>query len=382
VTLSGGVLDDTGGVITAAMAMNGGSLEIASGKTLALSGAVTLSGGVAIGPGTLSTSGTTTINTNAPSFDGSLAWVNSGTVNDGSGDSINLDYPSGVGAVAITNKSGAVYNLTGDSTPFNIVGGSASFNNAGTLAKTGGTGTSLIALPFTNTGVLTVGTATLAIDDGGSFGGTLSGAGTIAFEGGISTVDSGANTVSNNAVNLDGSLAWVNGGIVNDTTTNAINVDYPSGSGGVVITNKAGAVFNLGTDSTPFSNNGGTPGFSNAGTLAKTGGTLTSNFTLPLINTGVMTVATGTLALTDGATLGGTLNGAGTLAFAGGTETIGSGVTLATAHFLVDGGDLAFTANTSAAALVMSSGSITVASGVTLGQIGRASCRERVLLGV
>ena len=80
--VTGGVLDDTGpGVITSAVDIyGGGTVAVASGKTLTLSGPVTLNSGAQIdGPGTLSTTGSTGI-VATPYLDGSLVWDNSGTV--------------------------------------------------------------------------------------------------------------------------------------------------------------------------------------------------------------------------------------------------------------------------------------------------------------
>jgi hypothetical protein len=54
----------------------------------------------------------------------------------------------------------------------------------------------------------------------------------------------------------------------------------------------------------------------NAGTLAKTGGTGTSNIYAAVTNTGTITATTGTLELNSGGTLGGTVIETGTGAVA------------------------------------------------------------------
>jgi Hint domain len=104
----------------------------------------------------------------------------------------------------ITNLAGATWNFTSDnglalsaSDP-----GFTAFTNLGTLAKTGGTGTTVIAIGFNNNGfsggAIDVNSGTLAFDgpnasDGASvFSGAVSGAGTFSLGGGSADqIDSG-----------------------------------------------------------------------------------------------------------------------------------------------------------------------------------------------
>ena len=72
----------------------------------------------------------------------------------------------------------------------------AAFSNAGLLEKTGGNAVSAIYATVTNTGSIAVASGTLGFYGGGSFGGSISGAGTVAFTGGTSTLS--ATTTSAN----------------------------------------------------------------------------------------------------------------------------------------------------------------------------------------
>ncbi len=78
VHLTGGTLSDIAGVISGAAALDGGPVTIAAAKTLTLAGATTLNNASINGPGTLVTTGATSI-TGTSFLDGSLVWSNSGT---------------------------------------------------------------------------------------------------------------------------------------------------------------------------------------------------------------------------------------------------------------------------------------------------------------
>jgi hypothetical protein len=229
--LSGGSLSVRGAASFGQnLSLSGATLNLASGASVAgtfigSSGLVTLGGGTTLtlnailfnstyigpeidGAGVLSTSGTTTLTSNSYTaliLGGGIAWDNTATVLDAgqiiTGDSNGL-------SATLVNAAGASFDLTTDGAgiingrvqnSFNqTVYGSSSFSNAGTVAKTGGTNTSTIDSAFTNTGVVTAASGTLEFDGGGSFGGTLSGAGQIAFGGGTATILAGTGlTVAN-----------------------------------------------------------------------------------------------------------------------------------------------------------------------------------------
>ena len=92
------------------------------------------------------------------------------------------------------------------------------------------------------------------------------------------------------------------------------------------LSNQAGAGFYFtDDDGSLIAGNGGHEVFTNAGTLSKTGGTGTSSISLVVNSTGVLgAVAGGTLALTGGGSIGGTVSGLGTVALNNLNYTIGA----------------------------------------------------------
>ena len=186
--------------------MTGGALTLASGQTLAVTGPASFgvpggNGPLINGPGTLSTSGTTTLpmQTGAAvdSYLGSASrnvvgptWDNTGLVNLGGAIDIG---PNDISETAtIINATGAVFDLTTDTAGivphFANEGNTSTFINAGLLEKTGGTATSSITSAVTNTATIAVDSGTLAFSGGGTFGGSITGTGVVAFAGGTSTL--------------------------------------------------------------------------------------------------------------------------------------------------------------------------------------------------
>jgi hypothetical protein len=440
--IDGGTLD-----VTSSRSYSGGvqatasAIEIASGATFSLTGPFTLSNGSIYGPGTLATTGPTSITPYAY-LDGKLAWTNSGTVSDSGNLYLDAD---AAGPVTIANAPAGVFDLTADGQAFYDYGPgnyglpASTFSNAGMFAKTGGTATSNVQIAFTNTGTVTAATGTLEFDEGGTFGGSLGGPGTLAFGGsGIATLTSTASlTVADLLIDggtldvtssrsysggvqataggieiasgatfsltgpftlssaiygpgtlattgstsiaatpegdLEGKVAWTNSGTVSDSGDLALD---GGGAGPVTIANVAAGVFDLTADGQAFydfSPNYGLPAstFSNAGMFAKTGGTATSNVQIAFTNTGTVTAATGTLEFDEGGTFGGSLGGAGTLAFAGGIATLTSTASLTVADLLIDGGTLDVTSSRSYGGSVqVTSSEIKIASGATFSLTG------------
>jgi hypothetical protein len=391
-TLRGGLLDGIGnGLISSVFLSEGGTLAIASGETLTLAGAATWDGGMRIdGPGTLVTSGTTTIDA-TPDLDGGLVWENAGTVLAGA--EILTDYPSGSGTVTIGNLTGAAFDLTADGAAFQAYAGAGLLvDNAGVLSKTGGTGTTNIYGRVINTGTITATTGTLELDAGGTLGGTIAetaagvvnlgaglfdvtgtidGPGTLTIDNGASLIiDTVSETIANpvirdgfiqiaagNTLTLTGVTPWDGGaridgpGTLLTTGTTTIDgtsfldgnlewdnsgtvlagaeviADYPSGAGTVTIDNLAGGVFDLTADGAAFQGYGGAAlVLENAGLLSKTGGTGTSNIYTGVTVTGTITATSGTLELDAGGTLSGTL-----------TETATGAVNLGDGLFVLTG---------------------------------------------
>jgi hypothetical protein len=267
--------------ITGALLLDGGTLSIGTGKTLTLSGPVTLTGGDIAGPGTLSTTGTTTVNSTSY-LDGGLTWTNSGTVLE--------NYYSYVGSggtttAAFVNTSTGTFDFTSDVYAFYEYSGSAAnFTNAGLLTKTGGTGTSHIYAPVTDTGTIGATTGTLEFDGGGTFSGRVTGPGVVALTGaaafGTLTLAGGASLSSAGTIDQAGAAS------IGDTSTS-----------GATLTNAAGALYRIDNDTGITRGTATASSLVNLGTLSKTGGTATSTISVGIVNSGLISVGTATLSL-------------------------------------------------------------------------------------
>jgi hypothetical protein len=225
-TVSGGTLALLGTSASVAGTFNGlsGQVTLATGTKLALSGPAVFdtdsygtTGPYLDGAGTLSTLGTTTVEQSiygeytALILGGGITWDIGATVLDAgqiaTGDASGL-------AASIVNAAGLNFDLTTDTSSIlngratgsqgQTVYGSSTFSNAGTIAKTGGTLTSYVDSLFTNTGLITAASGTLEFDGGGSFAGTLSGAGQIAFGGGAATLTLASTALSVAQLLVDG----------------------------------------------------------------------------------------------------------------------------------------------------------------------------------
>jgi hypothetical protein len=178
------------------------------------------------GAGTLITAGTLAVADNGANFDtyltGGPTWIDTGTVNDagwiGFGTKFSPD--SGTLAVAATG----VFNFTGDDGGLLVAQSDTGYHyqvtNAGLLEKSGGTGTSGIAVTVTNTGTIAALSGTLALTGAmtNDANGTLTG-GTWEASGPGST------------------LALLAGPVVTTDAANIILSGYPTG--GEIITGAA-----------------------------------------------------------------------------------------------------------------------------------------------
>ena len=183
------------GTVTATVATSIGAdaqamLAVAAGKTLTLSGPVAIgdaTGGIVLGgPGTLTTTGTTTIadaggSTPVLDVQGGVTWVVAGTatVNDIGTGYIGTYASSGGDTSTVVNNG--IFNFIGDDADLflDTRGGGgpvASFRNIGTLARTG-SGTSTLGAVINDTGTISVASGVLALTAGGNVSGVLSGAG-------------------------------------------------------------------------------------------------------------------------------------------------------------------------------------------------------------
>jgi hypothetical protein len=237
--------DQTGGTIsvatntTLANATAGGTIDL-DGTTLTLTGATILNNAELIGPGQLDTTGATTFN--SLYLDGGLTWINSGTVTDTS--VLYGEYPSGSGAIVISNTASGVFDLISGGQIYNIGTSAETFLNAGTLAETA-SGTSDVAAFVSNTGTVSVASGgSLVFNNGGNFKGTFGGAGTIVFNGGTATLSAGhtdtftglaigtAVVSSTDAINVTGFLTQNGGSLTlgSGASLSAANFDQIGGT--------------------------------------------------------------------------------------------------------------------------------------------------------
>jgi len=158
------------------------------GTTLTLSGTADLDGGVINGAGTLAVTGTGEVS--ALFLEGSAVLKNQGNIVQD--NYWYLGYNSG-DTSSLNNASGATFTIANN----NSIDGSsgASLANAGTLIKAGGSGLSSIAVATINTGVVEVGSGSMA------FLNTVSGLGSFDVGAGT-TLKFGAAVAAGSAVTL------------------------------------------------------------------------------------------------------------------------------------------------------------------------------------
>ena len=120
--------------------------------------------------------------------------------------------PGTAAAATLANAAGATLTIAADGQTL-AAAGAATFSNAGTLAVAGGAGTATLAVPLSNSGLISVTQGTLAIDGGGSSAGaglSTGIAGMLSFQGGDFAVTSGQYAVDNTTIaggTLDASAA-------------------------------------------------------------------------------------------------------------------------------------------------------------------------------
>jgi hypothetical protein len=169
------------------------------GHTLTLTGSAELESNAFVtyieGPGTIALSGSSTIggSSGAGGVDiGTTAVLtNSGTVTQ----NYTVQIGDASGDIAgITNSATGTWKLTASNLITTGSNAASSFTNAGLLENVGSGAAPVIDALFNNTGTLeaVAATTSITLEDGGSLGGTLSGAGTIDLAGGTFTVASKA----------------------------------------------------------------------------------------------------------------------------------------------------------------------------------------------
>ena len=419
------VIFDTAGMALAADAAFAGVVQLnlvagaldLGGHTLSLLNTAQLgdSGSRITGPGTLETDAisavpSAAVNGAAVLLAGGATWSNAGLVMDAG--IVGLGVGAGDTATVI-NQPGALFALAIDQAGQIAAapGATSSFVNHGTLAKTNGAGVSSLTVSVTNSGVITANSGTLELDGGGTLGGMIGGdagrvrlAGTYALPsdstssvsfGTGAVLGAGANgmavlsgpgtLVSSGSVQILGGggtqvllaagATWDNAGTIGATADLGIDT-----TGGTLV-NQAGALL-------AFSGDAGIVG-SGAGSLVN-GGTLTrsgvgaSRLAVPVIDTGSILIAGGTLEMDAGATIAGPVSGAGTLALAGGNATLGDGASIATGRLCIDGGTLLTASGATATVssdISGSAGTLLIAGGGNLTLGGAVGPSETIAFG-
>jgi hypothetical protein len=429
ITYSGTYTGSGGGTVV----FGGGTISTGGGATFAFDpGMFQWDAGTLVGD--LTNTGTITLSGpvgGRASQDGTL--TNAGTVVDTGTGGTQLGVYGHPGS--FSNLAGATFDFQGDGNLYTD-GDAGTFTNAGTVLKSGGTGTSAFVVRFNNTGgTLDVRTGGLGIGYGGhtgtSTGGTFnvapgaglnltggssltysgtytgSGGGTIVVGGGEISTGSGATFAFDPGMfqwdsgTLDGNLTntgtltltgpagklfqygtLTNAGTVVDAGTGGLQLDYADHPG--YFSNLAGATFDFQADGT-ITQDSTAGGFTNAGTLLKSGGTGTSTFTnrVSLDNPGAVVVLSGTLNLNGpvAQASGATLTGGTWQVFAGATLNITSAGDLTTnnGNITLDGSGSSFS---NIAHLLTNNGSLSILDGRNFMTVGSFANNGTLTIGL
>ena len=162
---------------------------------------------------------------------------------------------------------------------------------------------------------------------------TINGTGTLMTTGATTT----------NGFTLGGSVGWANYGVITQDGQTQIG---DSSSSAAKLVNAA--KFNIANDTNVIRGAAATSSFVNTGTLAKTAGNGSSVFSVNVVDTGTISVATGTLQFNAANnSFGGTISGAGQFALGSSSvNTIASGTTISVGTFsMVDSASLTLGGN-------------------------------------
>jgi fibronectin-binding autotransporter adhesin len=447
VTLSSGSVSIKGLNVTGnnTLAFSGGSLTLNdSGTASVINGTFNMSGGTLAGPGTLTVNGAMNWSAGTMSGTGSTTIASGKTLNITGGVTINGGYilanagtTTWTGTGNINLQNGGLINNSGlfvaqNNQVFTSAGGGASIVNSGTFQKTTGTGNTDFNVPLTsnggiftadtgvfrynstntfNTGTTFNGAAANRILSGASLSGTINSTNlelaggnysgsaylttgnTVNWTGGSFTgagtfnINSGAvlNITGTGQVTVDGGYNLINAGTLNWLSSNNINVQ----NAGVI--NNSG-LFSAQTNQTVTSAGGGAS-LINAGSFVKSIGTGNTDINIPLTsNGGTFTANSGVLRynssnafntgttfngatvnrVTSGAVMSGVLT-SGNLELAGGNYTGTFNLPAASAINWTGGsftGSGTFTVSSGAALNVTGGSQVTIDGGFTLANTG------------
>ncbi len=337
--VSGGASSLTGPLLTTSgLSMTSGSLAVAAGSTLGLTGggAKTIGGGTLANSGRMNLAGTTNLALNA----GGMLTNNAGATLDIQ-TNVNIERTVAAGAASTLTNAGTIMKSGAGGT--STIGGAlplASVSNGGTYDATVGTlmhaamntfndgtrfigaGMNVVTTDSTFNGTMTSNGVTL---QSRTFGGNATFAGMTTWTGGtlagvfgvpagstLNVTGGGAKTISgagvslttNGTTNLTGpgdtvlanGALWDNFGALNLGGVARIVL---AGDGAATLVNRGtGVITDTSTNATPITAGAQPAGkaFSNAGTFNKNAGSAaTQTLDVPMTNTGTINVRTGTL---------------------------------------------------------------------------------------
>jgi len=297
---------ESGASFTGRIEISAGTLTVAAGATVptAAGTTATLVGGTLTGAGTLLVNGTLVWTFGTQSGTGETRIAAGGTLVRSGTSTVQLTERTlrneglvtvtGTGAIQpgvgarIVNAVGATFDLQADTNLFAGNAPAARFENAGTLTKTGGTGTSTIAIQLDNDGLVHGGSGTLRPNAGDGAGSSETGTYTagagasVDFGGGTFTLVGGSNvsgagtievsggTVSFGGLYGVGGTTLVSGGTADFAATAASTGDLTQ-SGGVVTGTGALAVTGTFTWSFGTQSGSGETRIAPGATLLRTG---------------------------------------------------------------------------------------------------------------
>jgi hypothetical protein len=289
----------------------GGALSVDGDASLY--GAVTQSGGTFalagqayfMDDGLTQTAGTVKIDSGTLTLGGSAASSLGGTISGatlllaGGTDSITASAKISVGQLEL---GGADVTLA------------ASFSQVGLFDESSGT--------------LAIGANTLTLSGpSGLTGGVISGSGAVHLGG----------ATEFGGIVFEGNEKVVNTGTIDQDATSYVGYN---GTDSISFTNGTAGVWRIDGDQTVSAN--ANTAVDNEGTLIKTAGTGLGYFDSSITSSGTITISSGHLQFTGANnTIGGTVNGAGTLDLAGGSTLFSSNVTLSVGGVLLDGAAVA-----------------------------------------
>ena len=296
----------------------------------ATSGTATLSGGLGVNAPSLSLTGTGTLLTVAENlaYAGALSVAKGSTLSVSSGDTLTLTASltlngALIGAGKLQQNSGSLTLASGVSLTIASWSSKATAINVQAAVSYGGTfyaGAASLGEAINLSG------AGLALSGASTFAGT-------ALAGSHALTNSGTATLS--GLTIGGTATFYNTGTAQQSVLTTIG----DAAGDIAdLTNSASGTYDI-TNDTGIARGPSTASlFTNSGLFEKTGGTGTSSVQADLTSTGTITAATGAIALLGpNNNISGTINGAGTLSFAGGASQIKSGTTVSVAALTATG---------------------------------------------